>query len=56
MKKKSDAHHALDSFIHEVGIPEEILTDNAKELHLGEWGKICRKRKIRTLTTEPHSP
>ena len=56
IKKKSDAHHALDSFIHDIGIPEEILTDNAGELHLGEWGKTCRRRKIRQLTTEPHSP
>ena len=56
MKKKSDAHHALDSFIHDVGIPEEMLTDNAKELHLGEWGKTCRRRKIRQQTTEPNSP
>ena len=56
MKHKSDAHHALDTFIHEVGIPEEMLTDNAKELHLGEWGKTCRRRRIRQLTTEPHSP
>ena len=56
LKSKSEAHHALDSFIHDVGIPEEMLTDNAKELHLSEWGKICLKRKIRQLTTEPHSP
>ena len=34
LKSKSEAHHALDSFIHDVGIPEEMLTDNAKELHL----------------------
>ena len=56
LKRKGDAHHALDTFIHDVGIPEEMLTDNAKELHLGEWGKTCRKRKIRQMTTEPHSP
>ena len=28
-KKKSDAHHSLDSFIYDVDIPEEILTNSA---------------------------
>ena len=56
LKRKGNAHHALDTFIHDVGIPEEMLTNNAKELQLGEWGKTCKKQKIRQLTTEPHSP
>ena len=56
MKAKSDASHALDRFIHDVGIPTEILTDGAGELTKKEWGKTCRKYKIRQLTTEPHTP
>ena len=56
MKKKSHAPHALSRMIHEVGIPNELLTDGAKELTLGEWGDICRKKKIYMQTTEPHSP
>ena len=56
MKKKSDAPHALDRFIHEVGVPNELLTDGAKELTLGRWGATCRKKKIRMESTEPHSP
>jgi hypothetical protein len=56
MKSKSHAHHALDRFLHEVGIPIEILTDGAQELILAEWGKLCRKHRIHQVTTEPHSP
>ena len=56
MKKKSHAFHTLERFLHEIGIPIELLTDGAKELILGEWGKICRKHGIYQVTTEPHSP
>jgi hypothetical protein len=56
MKKKSHAWHALDRFLHEVGIPSEMLTDGAQELVAAEWGRTCRKHKIYQVTTEPHSP
>ena len=56
IKNKSDAHHALDRFLHEVGVPSEMLTDGAKELHLAQWGEKCKKYSIPQLQTEPHSP
>ena len=56
MKSKAHAHHALDRFLHEVGIPTELLTDGAKELTLGQWGKTCLRHRIYQVTTEPHSP
>ena len=56
MKNKSDAHHTLSRFIHEVGIPSELLTDGALELNMSDWGKICSKHHIYQVTTEPHSP
>lgn len=56
MKEKSHSHHALDSFLHEVGIPSAIHTDGTKELTLGQWGKTCRKHRIHMSNTEPHSP
>ena len=56
MKSKEDSHHALDRFIHEVGVPREMLTDGAKELIYANWGKICRHHKIHQVTTEPYSP
>ena len=54
--RKGDACHALDRFLHDVGIATELLTDGAKELHLGEWGNTCRRHKISQRITEPHSP
>ena len=56
MAAKSDAHQTLDRFIHDVGVPSEIMTDGAKELTTTNWGKTCRKHKIRQFTTEPHTP
>ena len=56
MKARRDCHLALDQFLHDVGIPSEILTDNIAELISGEWGKICRSRKIKHFTTEAYSP
>ena len=56
IKSKSHAHHALDTLIHEVGVPNELLTDGAKELTTGQWAKTCRRRGIHMATTEPHSP
>jgi hypothetical protein len=56
IKLKSHAYHALDRFLHEVGIPCEMLTDGAQELYKAEWGRTCRKHKIQQRLTEPHSP
>lgn len=56
LSSKSKAHEALDRFLHDVGIPSELLTDGASELTLSKWGEACRRHKIHTKTTEPHSP
>ena len=56
MKSKSHAPNALDRFLHEVGIPIEMLSDGAKELTLGEFKKTCQRHKIYQTITEPHSP
>ena len=56
MKLKSDAPDALHKFVHDVGVPHELLTDNAPELIHGEWKKRCRKYQIYQKFTEPHSP
>ena len=56
IKNKGHAHHALDRFIHEVGVPNELLTDGARELTVAEWGNTCRKHKIHSTMTEPYSP
>jgi hypothetical protein len=43
MKNKSEAHHALMRFIHEVRVPKNLLTDRAPEEMRGEWGQIVKK-------------
>ena len=56
MKSKGDAHHALMQFIHEVGVPKDLLTDGAPEEMRGEWGRIVRQYHIHQRITEPKSP
>ena len=46
MKGKDHSPYALDRFLHEVGIPTELMTDGAKELIHGDWSKLCRKHII----------
>jgi len=53
---KSEAPTALKNFIRDVGIPQTIHSDNAKELMQGEWKKVCNDFMIFTTYTEPHSP
>jgi len=56
MKSKSDAHHALMQFIHEVGVPKDLLLDGALEEMRGEWGRIVKQYHIHQRTMEPKSP
>ena len=53
---RSDAHLALNKFLHEIGIPSELHTDGAGELVHGEWDKLCQRHKIYRTFTEPHTP
>jgi len=46
----------LNTFIHEVGIPYELHSDDAKELMEGKFKQICREYGIKTTYSEPHSP
>ncbi len=55
MKQKSHAHHSLERFLHEVGIPLEMSTDGALELTKSEWSKNCCKHRIPHITIETHS-
>ena len=56
MESKSDAHFALNRFIHEVGVPTELHTDGSKEQALGNWKRLCQRHSIYRTWTEPHSP
>jgi hypothetical protein len=56
MKAKSEAGLALHEMIRDVGIPNHIHTDGAKELTLGKWKEICRDTNIKMTQTEKESP
>ena len=56
MERKSQAHETLTNFVHEVGIPREIHSDNALELVAGEMKKKLIKYEIYTTMTEPYTP
>ena len=56
MTLKSEAGYALKEFIHDLGIPKHIHTDDAKELTMGTWKRVCQDHGIIMSNTEPHSP
>jgi hypothetical protein len=52
---KGDASLGLDKFIQNVGIPQVLITDEAKEETLGAWLTTCRKYRIKMEQTVPYS-
>ena len=56
MISRSHAPQALDRFFHEVGLPSEMLTDNAPEFVEGEWRNMCLKYYVKQKFTEPYTP
>lgn len=56
MPSRHEAPQALDRFLHEVGVPIELLTDGAPGLVKGEWSKIYKRHFIHQRATKPHSP
>jgi hypothetical protein len=55
MKSKAHAYDALDYICRTYGVPQLLVSDNAKEETLGDWGRITKHYLIRQRTTEPHS-
>jgi hypothetical protein len=54
MVSKAQAGHALQEFVHDIGIPNELMLDGAAE-QTGpntEFTKACRKYDIKVFTTE----
>jgi hypothetical protein len=56
MKQKSDVPDTLSSFIHEVGIPHSIHSEDAPELKHGRFKQLCKEYGIANTYTEPYSP
>jgi hypothetical protein len=56
MKAKSEVSDSLSKFLHKVGIPNAIHSDDAPELMHGRFKQICKEYGINTTYTEPYSP
>jgi hypothetical protein len=56
MKAESAADQGLAEFIHNIGIPAQLHTDNAKVETLSKWKKLTSSHWIKTTVTEPYSP
>ena len=56
MKLKSEVPESLLAFIHEVGIPSGIHSDDAKELTQGKFKSLCSDYGIPSTSAEPYSP
>ena len=42
-KQGSDTHFTLDDFFHMIGVPWEMVPDNAKKFLQGDFAKKCRR-------------
>ena len=56
MAHKSKAGDALQELIRDVGISKHMHMDNAKELNLGTWKKVCQEHGISMSNTEAKNP
>jgi hypothetical protein len=56
MQLKSEASEALHEVIRDVGIPEQVHTDGAKDLTMGKWRKLCNEYGVKMTQTEKGSP
>ena len=56
LRTESHSFSALQDFGCQVGIPQELKTDNAKTETGKKWTDWCRKYLVKTKFTEPHHP
>jgi hypothetical protein len=56
MALRSNAGDTLQSFLHDVGIPHSLHSDNAPELMHGKFKRLYKDYGINTTYTEPYSP
>lgn len=56
MKQKSEASDTLTKFIHDVGIPHILHSDDDPELLHGCFKQLCEEYQIHTTYTKPYSP
>eukprot|EP00536_Pseudo-nitzschia_multiseries_P018943 jgi/Psemu1/58129/gm1.58129_g len=61
IQNKSQAHQGLKIFIHEVGIPEHLISDGAPEqgsprTYKTHWNSIVKRNHIHQTFIQPHCP
>lgn len=52
-KSKSEHGNAIMSFIHDVGVPQTLVSDGAKENIEGRAKEVCREYRINQQITVP---
>jgi hypothetical protein len=55
LKTKGDAHTSLDFLFPEHGVPNTMISDDAPELHAGEFQQKCQQAGSYCKETEPYS-
>jgi hypothetical protein len=56
IKSKSEAHHTLDDLYQQYGVPTRLISDNAKELTLGQFAKKARQAQCPIDMTDTYGP
>ena len=56
MVKKSQAHLSLDKFFNEVGVPMQMVPDNAPELVKGDFRQKCQRVQCPVTPVEAYTP
>lgn len=56
MKTKGDSYKTLDDMFHQYGVPTKLISDDAKELTLGEFARKAREADCPIDMVQPYSP
>eukprot|EP00536_Pseudo-nitzschia_multiseries_P010379 jgi/Psemu1/203096/e_gw1.314.32.1 len=55
-ERRSQAHQGLKIFIHEVGIPEHLISDGSPRTYKTHWNSIVKHNQIHQTFIQPHCP
>jgi hypothetical protein len=56
MKSKGDSYKTLDNMFHQYGVPTKLISDDAKELTLGEFARKAWEADYPIDMVQPYSP
>ena len=56
LMSKGDTHFTMDDLFHQYGVPETLVSDDAKELTLGAFAKKACQTAYHLSLTDPYSP